>query len=310
MLEHLRITGLLAGIGALWLPLAAAAGPRMQGGYHGQLGHVQFETDAYGHVLGRYGLGGPCPFEARRPVVDGVFQGSVLVGSVTVCQTGPACEERTYPILGFYHPEEGVLVADVKLDQGCDSPALSKRRLVLQPARPEDGQSALGPDGQVVLASLKKKLPRRTQQKQCEVAFEKAAKLLERHDYAGAIYYFEQALACGDLWILYQGIGVAELNRNAPQAAMAALEKARELSREAGQEDAQIHYNLACAYVRMGDRSSALKALSRAVDLGFADPTQLATDKDLQPLREEAAFKEIVDRAWNLKDRQRGGGQP
>jgi hypothetical protein len=310
MLERARNIRVLGGILALGVPLIASAGVRMQGGYHGQLGHVHFETDAYGHVLGRYGLGGPCGFEARRPVVDGVFQGNVLVGSVTVCQTGPACEERTYPILGFYHPEDGALVADVKLDPGCDSPGLSKRRLILQLARPEDGQSALGPDGQVALASLKKKLPRRTQQKQCEVAFGKAAGLLERHDYAGAVYYFEQALACGEMWVLYQGIGVAELNRNAPEAAMAALEKARELSREAGQEDAQIHYNLACAYVRIGDKASALRALGRAVDLGFADPTQLATDKDLQPLREDAEFKQIVDRAWSLKDRQRGKGQP
>lgn len=310
MLERTRNTRVLGGALALCLSLTAAAGTRMQGGYHGLLGHVQFDTDAHGHVMGRYGLGGPCPFEARRPVVDGMFQGNVLVGSVTVCQTGPACEERTYPFLGFYHPDDGTLVGDVKLDPGCESPVLSKRRLVLQLAKPENGQSALGTDGQVVLASLKKKLPRRTQQKQCEVAFGKGAGLQERHDYAGAIYYFEQALTCGEIWVLYLGIGVAELNRDAPQAAMAALEKARELSREVEQEDAQIHYNLACAYLRVGDKPSALKALGRAVDLGFADPTQLSTDKDLQPLREDATFKQIVDRAWALKDRQGGKGRP
>jgi tetratricopeptide (TPR) repeat protein len=307
MLELARKTGLCA-IAALCVTGgAAASGAKLEGAYYGQLGHVRFTTDARGHVEGRYGLGGPCAFDAGRPVVDGSLEGNVLVGSVTLCQAGPACEERTYPFLGFVTVDDGAVVADVKLDPGCDSPGLQRKRLVLEVARPENGQSALGPDGKVTLAALKKRpLAKKAQQKQCDADFQRAVGLMPRNDFAGAVHYFEAALACGEQVVLYQGIGVAQLNRDVPDAAMAALEKARDLAARTGQEDPQIHYNLACAYVRLGDKASAIKSLQRAVALGFADPTQLATDRDLATLRDEPEFKKVVDTAWSLKDRQRG----
>jgi len=309
MLQLARKTGLYAfgALAALCVTsTAAAAGPTLDGAYYGQLGHVRFTTDARGHVEGRYGLGGPCAFDAGRPVVDGALQGNVMVGSVTLCQTGPACEERTYPFLGFVE-DDGAVVADVRLDPGCDSPGLQRKRLVLEVARPENGQSALGPDGKVALGSLHKRpAGKKAQQKQCDADFQRAVGLMPKNDFAGAVYYFEAALACGDAVVLYQGIGVAQLNRDVPNAAMAALEKARDLAAKTGQEDPQIHYNLACAYVRLGDKAAAIKSLQRAVALGFADPTQLATDRDLATLRDEPEFKKVVETAWSLKDRQRG----
>jgi Tetratricopeptide repeat len=311
MLEHTRKTGLYAFAALCVTTGAAASGAKLEGAYYGQLGHVRFSTDARGHVEGRYGLGGPCAFDAGRPVVDGSLEGNVLVGSVTLCQTGPACEERTYPFLGFVTADDGSVVADVKLDPGCDSPGLQRKRLVLEVARPENGQSALGPDGKVTLAALKHKAPnRKAQQKQCDADFQRAVGLMPKNDFAGAVHYFEQALACGDQVVLYQGIGVAQLNRDVPDAAMAALEKARDLAVKTKQEDPQIHYNLACAYVRLGDKAAAIKSLQRAVALGFADPTLLATDRDLATLREEPEFKKVVETAWSLKDRQRGKEGP
>ncbi|HVE81719.1 MAG TPA: hypothetical protein VND93_02680, partial [Myxococcales bacterium] len=147
-------------------------------------------TDGRGHVTGRYGLGGPCAFDIGRPVVDGAIQGDVLVGSVTLCQTGPACEERTYPFLGFVSQDDGAVVADVKLDPGCDSPGLQRKRLVLEVARPENGLSALGPDGRltpVALAAVKKRmaLGKKAQQKQCEADFQRAVGLMQKNDFAG-----------------------------------------------------------------------------------------------------------------------------
>jgi len=310
MLELTRKTGLCALAALCVTAFSASAGPKLEGGYFGQLGHVLLSWDGSGHVTGRYGLGGPCAFDPGRPVVDGMLEGNVLVGSVTLCQTGPACEERTYPFLGFVQ-DDGALVADVRLDPGCDSPGLQRKRLVLEPARPENGQSALGPDGKVAPASARPKPQgKKAQARQCELDFQRAVGLMPRNDFAGAIYYFEQALQCGDQVVLYQGIGVAQLHRELPDAAMASLEKARELAVSTGQEDPQIHYNLACAHVRRGDKASAIKALQRAVALGFSDPTQLATDRDLALLREEPEFKKVVETAWSLKDRQRGKDQP
>jgi len=313
MLELTRKTGLYA-LAALCVTGGAAASGasgvsslKLEGAYYGPLGHIRFSTDGRGHVEGRYGLGGPCPFDAGRPVVDGAMQGNVLVGSVTLCQTGPACEERTYPLLAFVAEDDGSLVADVKLDAGCDSPGLQRKRLVLEVARPENGQSALGPDGKAALGSLRKRpVGKKAQQKQCDADFQRAVGLMPKNDFAGAVHYFEQALACGDAVVLYQGIGVAQLNRDVPDAAMAALEKARDLAVKAGQDDPQIHYNLACAYVRLGDKAAAIKSLQRAVALGFADPTQLATDRDLATLRDEPEFKKVMETAWSLKDRHRG----
>lgn len=311
MKETLRTTGLWA-LAALCVTGSAAAGPpRLQGAYFGQLGHVQLTTDARGHVTGRYGLGGPCAFDAGRPVVDGALEGNVLVGSVTLCQTGPACEERTYPFLGFVGDDDGAVVADVKLDPGCDSPGLQRRRLTLEVARPENGQSALGPDGRVLLAPAKKRpANKKALGKQCEADTQRAIGLMQKNDYAGAVFYFEQAMTCGEAALLYQGIGVAQLNRDVPDAAMEALVKAKDLAAKTGQDDPQIHYNLACAYVRLGDKAAAIKSLQRAVALGFADPTTLATDRDLATLRDEPEFKKVVETAWSLKDRQRGQGQP
>jgi tetratricopeptide (TPR) repeat protein len=164
----------------------------------------------------------------------------------------------------------------------------------------------------VALAAVKKRqaLGKKAQQKQCEADFQRAVGLMQKNDFAGAVHYFEQALACGDQVVLYQGIGVAQLNRDVPDEAMAALEKARDLAARAHQEDPQIHYNLACAYVRLGDKAAAIQALQKAVALGFADPTQLATDRDLALLREEPEFKKVVETAWSLKDRQHGRDQP
>jgi len=311
MLEHARKTGLCALAALCVTGGAAASGMKLEGAYYGPLGHIRFSTDARGHVEGRYGLGGPCAFDAGRPVVDGALQGNVFVGSVTLCQTGPACEERTYPLLAFVTQDDGSLVADVKLDAGCDSPGLQRKRLVLEVARPENGLNAVGPDGKVAPASLRKKpASKKAQQKQCDADFQRAVGLMPKNDFGGAAHYFEQALACGDQVVLYQGIGVAQLNRDVPDAAMAALEKARDLAVKAGQDDPQIHYNLACAYVRLGDKAAAIKSLQRAVALGFADPTQLATDRDLAILRDEPEFKKVVETAWSLKDRQHGKEGP
>lgn len=60
---------------------------------------------------------------------------------------------------------------------------------------------------------------------------------------------------------------------------------------------AEPHYNLACAYARLGKKDEALSALEKAVELGFEDATHIEKDDDLASLREEAKFTGVIAKA-------------
>jgi Zn-dependent protease len=58
--------------------------------------------------------------------------------------------------------------------------------------------------------------------------------------------------------------------------------------------DAMVAYNLACTYARSGDVTTGWRWLERAVDLGFSNTEQLATDPDLAPLRALPQFDALL----------------
>jgi hypothetical protein len=77
-------------------------------------------------------------------------------------------------------------------------------------------------------------------------------------------------------------------------------EEAREVCRQMivlMPKAAEPQYNLACAYGRLGRKDEALKALEKAVELGFDDAAHIEKDDDLAPFREEARFRELVAKA-------------
>jgi tetratricopeptide (TPR) repeat protein len=53
-------------------------------------------------------------------------------------------------------------------------------------------------------------------------------------------------------------------------------------------------YNAACAHALLGRKEQALAFLRRAIDTGFRDLEQVAKDSDLDSLREDAEFKELI----------------
>lgn len=55
-------------------------------------------------------------------------------------------------------------------------------------------------------------------------------------------------------------------------------------------------YNLACVYSRKGDRDKAVQWLERALAAGFENRALLQTDSDLNNLREDARFKQLLRR--------------
>ena len=63
----------------------------------------------------------------------------------------------------------------------------------------------------------------------------------------------------------------------------------------------RVQYNLACAYALAGDKKKAIDALKKAVYAGFDRVGELDGNRDLDSLREERAFKEIVDQLKNKR---------
>jgi len=59
-------------------------------------------------------------------------------------------------------------------------------------------------------------------------------------------------------------------------------------------DNATAHYNLACSWALCGELESALDALEVAVERGYDDAQHLLADDDLQALRAEPRFLELL----------------
>ena len=84
--------------------------------------------------------------------------------------------------------------------------------------------------------------------------------------------------------------GVIELNRGDYVAAQELFERA--LRREP--EAAHIHYGLAATRARLGAIDTALKSLERALDLQPSLRIRAQRDQDLNPLRSDPDFEQLV----------------
>ncbi|MCS7016321.1 MAG: tetratricopeptide repeat protein [Gemmatales bacterium] len=59
-------------------------------------------------------------------------------------------------------------------------------------------------------------------------------------------------------------------------------------------QDAVAHYNLACTYARLYKTDSAIRALKRAVELGYRDYRYIKQDRDLDPIRDDPRYRELM----------------
>lgn len=57
-----------------------------------------------------------------------------------------------------------------------------------------------------------------------------------------------------------------------------------------------VHYNLACSHSLLGDLSSSLEALDRAIRLGYDDVIFMCKDPDLTNLRKDERFAGFLQR--------------
>lgn len=62
-----------------------------------------------------------------------------------------------------------------------------------------------------------------------------------------------------------------------------------------GQPHPVVYYNKACALARLGDEDGALEALRRAIRRGYSDYQNLQEDTDLDALRDDVRFTEVLE---------------
>jgi tetratricopeptide (TPR) repeat protein len=58
--------------------------------------------------------------------------------------------------------------------------------------------------------------------------------------------------------------------------------------------DALAHYNLACSYALLKRPDQAIQALRKAIEVGYRDFRYLRQDKDLDSIRSDPRYKELL----------------
>jgi len=58
--------------------------------------------------------------------------------------------------------------------------------------------------------------------------------------------------------------------------------------------DPVAHYNLACSYALLGQTDEAIEALRRAIELGYRDFKHLKQDRDLDSIRNDPRFRQLL----------------
>ena len=61
-----------------------------------------------------------------------------------------------------------------------------------------------------------------------------------------------------------------------------------------GPNDALAHYNLACSYALLKRPEQSLKTLRRAVELGYRDFRYMREDRDLDAVRHDPRFRQLL----------------
>lgn len=92
-------------------------------------------------------------------------------------------------------------------------------------------------------------------------------------------------------------LGYAQLLAERPDAALPAFLRALEL----GYRKPATLYNLACSHAQLREKDKAFDFLFRAIDAGYDSHDQIRRDDDLDTLRGDPRFKEVLARAKERK---------
>lgn len=277
------------------LAAVAAPTPVLTGLYSvGELGLVDFST-VDGKVTGKVRSSAQCVFAPDAVVVQGALEGSTFAGSVVLCQDGASCPStRTYPMLGVFHGD--AVAGYVRLDSGCSSPALDGRSLHFRPATMDEKQKVFG---DASASALAQKLSKADLAQMAAEALSDANRLFQDQKIGPAREKFRQATELDETrWEAFMGYGVTEVKLHHAELSLPYFDKALSIAQarrvSVGQQ-AQVHYNRACALVALGRHPEAIASLRTAVKLGgavaFVD--SLEVDSDLEPLRRDPEFRRL-----------------
>jgi len=61
-------------------------------------------------------------------------------------------------------------------------------------------------------------------------------------------------------------------------------------------EEPAVHYNLACSYSLLQMASPSLSALNKAIELGYRDFSFIQKDPDLEFIRKNPRYKQLISR--------------
>jgi len=299
------ITGLA--LAFILTPVLATAGPVLSGNFRADsYGTLALSTEGE-RLVGTAVDGGPCKFDAERQVLEGDFQGDVLVGRLTVCQTGTLCPqvEQAYPILAFYNEADQALVAHVRLRSGCQSAALKDGRFVLVPVRKEPEPPASPGTGSSASQVANKRTPRDGEA--AKKANELGKQQYLEHKFGLAAKQFEISLSHdpGDKnWMAYMGRGSSRLKMGQVDGAIEDLERSRQANSRVspGARETRILYMLGCAYAQKGEKKKALDYLRQAVRAGYPLHEMVDNDPDLQKhLGNEQEFEDLLKKSKEKK---------
>jgi len=289
----LRLTALASSL----MVAAAWAGPALEGVYSGRdLGQLSLSTGPGGDVLGKAKKGGACSFRSDSTVLEGSWQGDLLVGHLTVCQSGAGCpSERRVPFLALWHL--GTLVADIKLAPGCRSPAFPDNRLELQPASADDrtGEHKSGTAEQVA----KKAMTEKEREAFLQKLLQQGVDQLNHQEWTGAKRTFTAAMEDGaDNSLVYMGLGVAEVRLGDSTRGIEQLVHSIQLAKQEKNNAVlgQAHFNLACAYATQNKPTEVLSNLKLAAKLIPARDLEgmLDGEHDLDPLKETTEYRQFA----------------
>ncbi len=275
---------------------AAAPTPVLTGLYSvGELGLVDFST-VDGKVTGKVRSSAQCVFAPDAVVVQGALEGTTFSGTVVICQDGASCPStRTYPMLGVFHDDS--VAGYVRLDSGCSSPALDGKSLHFRPASMEEKQKLFG---DASASALAQKLSKADLAQLAAEALSDANRLFQDQKVGPAREKFRQAMELDETrWEAFMGYGVTEVKLRHAELSLPYFDKALAIAQarrvSVGQQ-AQVHYNRACALVALGRHPEAVTSLRTAVKLGgaasFVDSLQ--ADPDLEALRNDLEFRRLV----------------
>lgn len=116
--------------------------------------------------------------------------------------------------------------------------------------------------------------------------------------YEDAARHFEKAIAGGfRSSMMYGQLAWAQLNLKQNAESIKSYENAFNAGIPPGANTRGLaYYNMACAYVRLGQADKAFEMLGKAVDEGFKTRATYEGDEDLAPLRTDPRFAELLKR--------------